>query len=216
MKREETRMKSFIIDFGANIFEALRWISLFQPIRAIFPSTKGSYGFVDLWVLVNLICSLVCLFISSVSSIRWWEIIFLSYAGIRILEIIIYQINALLFDQYRAEKEGKRYVLGGYRRIVILLLLNYLEILFWFALFYRNFYSLFDSSNIQLNSVSGSLYFSLVTMSTLGYGDITPIDSLGQIFIVVQTLIGIFMALFIIARFISLLPRPGTLEESEK
>lgn len=201
-------MKSFIIDIGANIFDGLRWITPFQQIRANFPSTKGNYGFVELWVLVNIICSLSCLLISSAKDILWWEIFLLSYAGIRIFEIVIYHINVLLFDQYRLEKVGRPYFLGSYRRIVILLLLNYFEVLFWFALFYRNFDFVFKSKNIQLNSFCGSSYFSLVTMSTLGYGDITPIKPLGQILSIVQTLIGIFMVLLIIARFISLLPKP--------
>jgi hypothetical protein len=177
---------------------------------------RPNYGFVDMWVLGNLVFSLVCLSVSSVPQIQWWEIILLSYAGIQIFEIVIYQINVLLFDQRRAEKAGKKYALGGYRRIVILLLHNYVEILFWFALFYRNFDFLFDSKYISLNSFSGSSYFSLATMSTLGYGDIIPTNTTGAILCFFQTSIGILMALLIIARFISLLPRPKTLDEYER
>ena len=177
---------------------------------------RANYGFVDIWVLGNLVFALVCLSVSSVPQIRWWEIILLSYAGIRIFEIVIYQINVLLFDQYRTEKAGKKYALGSYRRLIIHLLHNYVEILFWFALFYRNFDFLFCSKYISLNSFSGSLYFSLVTMSTLGLGDIIPKSIAGLIFTFTQTSIGVFMALLILARFVSLLPRPKTFDEYER
>lgn len=209
-------MKSFIIELWSRVFSGLRWLSLFQIMRALIPAIRPSYGFVDLWVLGNLAFSLVCVSVSSVPQIKWWEIILLSYGGIRIFEIAIYQINVLLFDQYRVEKKGEKYALRGYRRIIILLLHNYVEILFWFALFYRNLDFLFDSKHISLNSVSGSLYFSLVTMSTLGYGDIIPTDTAGLIFCFAQISIGIFMALLIITRFVSLLPRPETLDEYER
>jgi hypothetical protein len=140
----------------------------------------------------------------------------LCYAGIRIFEIAIYQINVLLFDEYRAEKASQKYAVGGFRRIVLLLLHNYIEVLCWFALFYRNLSFLFDSKHILLDSLGGSLYFSLVTMSTLGYGDITPKERGGLFLVFTQISIGIFMALLILARFISLLPKPKTLDEFEK
>jgi hypothetical protein len=64
-------------------------------------------------------------------------------------------------------------------------------------------------------------------MSTLGYGDIYPteksgvfiffsIEKLGLILTFAQTIIGIFMALLILTRFISLLPKPETHDNFEK
>ena len=50
-------------------------------------------------------------------------------------------------------------------------------------------------------------------MSTLGYGDLTPIHSLGMFLISVQTLIGLLIAFVIIARFITQLPKHRTIQE---
>lgn len=209
-------MKSFIVEFWSRVFNGLRWVSPFQLIRALSSRTRKNYGFVDIWVLGNFVFSLVCLTALSAPYLRWWEIVILFYAGIRIFEVVIYQINVLLFDEYRAKKASKEYAVRGFRRVVLLLLHNYTEILFWFALFYRNFGFLFDSKNIPLDSLGGSLYFSVVTMSTLGYGDIIPKETAGLFLIFTQTSIGIFMALLILARFISLLPTPKTLDEFER
>jgi len=208
-------MRSFIVDLGANFFDKLRWISFFEPLRKFFPSMK-SYGGVEIWLLSNLLGSILCSLISSAENILWWEIVILIYAGIRVVEIVIYQINVVFFDEYRARSAGSEYHLESYRRIAILLLFNYFEILFWFALFYRNFESAFNGRKVHLNSFVGSLYYSLVTMSTLGYGDITPTKTFGKILIIIQTLIGVFMALVVIARFISFIPKPETAEESER
>lgn len=68
----------------------------------------------------------------------------------------------------------------------------------------------------MLNTFISSLYFSIITMSTLGYGDITPLEPFGQILSIAQTLIGIIMALLVIARFVSMLPKPLTIKDLEK
>jgi len=209
-------MKSFIVEFWSKIFKWLRFISPFQLIRALFPKTRENYGFVDIWVLGNLIFSFLCLTVLSAPQVRWWEILILCYAGVRIFEIVIYQINVLLFDEYRAKKANRKYAVRAFRRIVLLLLHNYIEVLCWFALLYRNLAFLFDSKHISLDSLGGSLYFSLVTMSTLGYGDIIPKEGAASFLVFMHLSIGILMALLILARFISLLPKPETLDELEK
>jgi len=208
-------VKSFIVGLWSGVFNALRWVSPFQAIRKVFPGMRRSYRFVDCWVLGNLLASVGCLVASSAPGVRWWEIVILCYGGTRIFEIVVYQANVLLFDQYRARRAGQDYGVRGYRRLVLLLLHNYVEILFWFSAFYRNFSCVFDSRHILLDSVPGSLYFSVVTMATLGYGDITPKGTAGLVLATTQTLTGVFMAVVMLAKFISLMPKPKTLDELE-
>lgn len=45
-------------------------------------------------------------------------------------------------------------------------------------------------------SFSESLYFSVATMATVGYGDITPVSSVARILAAVQVLVGILLLLF--------------------
>ena len=98
-------MKSFIVELWAQIFSILRWIVPFQIIRTLIPTTKESYRFVDGWVLGNLIFSIVLLLISSAPNIRPWEVIAMVWGGLRVIDILIYLINVLLFNEYRAQKE---------------------------------------------------------------------------------------------------------------
>jgi hypothetical protein len=207
-------MSSFIVDFWSKIFNALRWVSLHQIIRTYIPTTTSS-GFVDCWALGNFLFSIVLLLVCSAPSLHWWEFLAFLYGVIRVFEVFIYQINVLLFDEYRAKKAGKPYALHGFRRIVILSLQNYVEIIFWFALIYRNIGWAFETHGIILNSFLVSLNLSFSTMTNFGYTAISPKETFGNIFIFVQSIIGLFMVLLILARFISLIPKPKTLDDFE-
>jgi len=209
-------MKSFIVEIWSKLFSVLRWISPFQIICISIPATKGSYRFVEGWVLGNLLLSIVLLLICATPNLRWWEAIAIGYGGIRVFEVFIYLINVLLFNEYRVRKAGKTYALRGYRRLVILLLHNYVEVIFWFALFYRNLGWAFAAGEITLDSFLASLNFSFLTMTTFGYSAIFPKETLGDILTLIQSVIGLFMALLILARFISLIPKPQTQDEFER
>ncbi len=81
----------------------------------------------------------------------------------------------------------------SYRRSVLLLFLHYLEVIFDFSVIY----SAFDVLNRKLSPLS-ALYFSFVTNTTLGYGDIYPKDAAGYLTVIAQLIVFImFVILFI-------------------
>ena len=209
-------MKTFIVEFWSRVFGTLRWISVLQIIRTIFPKLRGRPGPIELWVLGNLLLSFMLLLLSMAPGIQWWEWVVVLWGAVRIFEIIIYQINVLLFDAYRANTEGRRYALHSYRRLVILSLHNYIEIILWFAIFYRNSDWAFKGDQLDVDSFLGSLKLSFVTMTAFGETGILPATTLGELLTLFQSGIGLFMVLLIIARFIGLMPAPGTLDASEK
>ena len=58
-------------------------------------------------------------------------------------------------------------------------------------------------------ALSQVVYFSFVTMSTLGYGDITPVSPLAETAAWMQSVAGQFYMAVFVARLVSALPRPG-------
>jgi hypothetical protein len=52
------------------------------------------------------------------------------------------------------------------------------------------------------------VYFSFVTMSTLGYGDVSPRTPLGETATWIQSVVGQLYIAILIARLVSELPRP--------
>jgi hypothetical protein len=57
--------------------------------------------------------------------------------------------------------------------------------------------------NVEMTRIQ-SVYFSFVTMTTIGFGDFTPKTDVGQLLVVAHSLIGVFMLATVIGLFLSL------------
>ena len=164
----------------------------------MFPKIKHP-GAVELWVFANLIASVLLLSLCDTTGWSCWEILLIGYCTIRIFEVVIYQINVFLFDAYRLYKAGEVYKLRGYRRIVILLIHNYIELIFWFAIIYRHLPHSFTLPSGSIDSFFHTLCLSFNTMSAFGRSSAMPISSTADMLMLVQATIGLFMALLILA-----------------
>jgi Ion channel len=49
-----------------------------------------------------------------------------------------------------------------------------------------------------------ALYFSFITLSTIGYGDIVPVSKLARMLAIVEAVTGMFYVTLLIARLVSL------------
>lgn len=152
-----------------------------------------------------------------VADLHWLGLLPFCWAWVRVFEVFVYQTNVLLFDKYRAKKAGKDQRIESFLRLVVLLLMNYVEVIFWFAIIYFNleWFSLVPSG-IHLNSFFESINFSFVTMTTFGYTTVVPEHVMETIITLIQSAVGLFMALLVLAPFVSLLLEPKDLERSEK
>lgn len=65
-------------------------------------------------------------------------------------------------------------------------------------------------TNIADKSLGNFNYFSFVTMTTLGYGDISPITDLPRALVILETLLGQIYLVVVVARVVSLLGRSRT------
>jgi voltage-gated potassium channel Kch len=59
-------------------------------------------------------------------------------------------------------------------------------------------------------------YFSFVTMTTLGYGDITPVTDLARAVVVFQTVMGQIFLVVVVARVVSLLGTGRTMRQAQE
>lgn len=208
-------MTTFIVKIFSAIFLGLKWISCKEILFRLILRRKVFYASVEIYALTTFIISFISLVVLSFCQSHPLQIFIILLAGISIFEILVAQINILLFDHYRALEKGRQYALRSYRRIIILLVINYFEIITWFATIYRIFNYLFESKSISLDTIISSLYFSIQTITTLGYGEIHPNSLMGCGLVSLQTIIGLFMALMMISRFINLIPTPGTKDKLE-
>ena len=67
-----------------------------------------------------------------------------------------------------------------------------------------------------MNGFTG-LYFSFITLSTVGYGDIIPVSQMARMLAIVEAMFGTFYVALLIARLVSLYsfksPSEGTRRE---
>lgn len=118
------------------IFRILSYISIFNIIRKIRKTEdKTTYRFVDYWVVGNFLFSIISsVFVFYYNGDLLYIMIVLSvYGSLRVFEVIIYQINVVIFDPYRAYKAKEKYKIKSIRRMIIALFHNYVEIMFWYA-----------------------------------------------------------------------------------
>ena len=77
---------------------------------------------------------------------------------------------------------------------MLLLFLNYLEVVFAFGVLY----SIGDSMNKPFSHWFDSIYFSLITSSSIGYGDYYPVSLLGKVLVSFQSMFFLsFVVLFL-------------------
>ena len=77
-------------------------------VRLLSRHTRENYAFVDSWVLGHLLLAVLLLSVLRSPGLLWWEAAFLLYGAIRVFEVVTYQINVLLLDEYRKGKKGEK------------------------------------------------------------------------------------------------------------
>lgn len=218
--------KSITVEFWSTIFRLLSYVSVFKTLRFVIKNKANDwwYRFVDYWVLGNFMLAFISIFILKYLSSNILGIILLCYGFLRVFEVIIYQVNVLLFDEYRhnqielkkRDKDPdynlKKYALKGYRRIVVNLLTNFGEITFWFAASYIGFSKF--TENITTSAFS-SIYESFTIMTSFGLCSLNIKDSSLIYLVWYESIAGVIMTIISISRFIGMLPKVKSLDEME-
>lgn len=208
---------TFIVYFWERIFSYLSKVSIFYWLRKI--TKNKSYFFVDVWVLGNLFLSFLSVILSYYIEIcfkfLFW--IILIYGILRVFEIIIYQFNVLFFDRIRAHKRNQDYSISSATRMVILLLHNFAEIMFWYSALMICILKI-DGNFSQESSVWDYMRANILNVATFNASEIEKIvnktNSNIANLIFFENITGLFMTLLCLARFINLLPTVKTKDET--
>lgn len=216
----ENNTESRIVNIYYHIFSFLNRCSLFELAKFLFKPiyTRNNYLFVENWVLGNVGLSILGLLISYfLGNPKWVIIIFITYGSLRVLEILFYQVNLSLFAGYKpsGSDNGSVYALKSYRRMVILLIHNFFEIICWFSYTYLYFIKSFKIENNLNNDTLQAIYMSFVTMTTFGQPNFEIYDKWSLLTISLEAFIGLIMTLLVLSRFIALLPHIKSKDPTE-
>lgn len=208
--------KGIIVPFWNFIFKFLEKLSIFTFIRYIslkLFKKKLGYRFVELWVLFNLVLSISVSIIVYLGDNNLFMYFLIGYGLFRTFEIIIYQINVILFHPYRSRLIGKEYKIKSPTRIVILLFHNYFEIIFWYS-------SVYIVLSKYIGIESSYRWYEYIKMSLLCFATFDPslAEFSGVSYIVsniafTELFAGFIMTIISLARFIGLLPEVESIEK---
>jgi voltage-gated potassium channel len=135
--------------------------------------------------------------------------------AVRVFEIVINQLSVL----FQTDKESGFEPMDASdpRRLLAVALSNYIEIIVWYALLYRQLLATeFKCNDVSPASPVGALYFSLVTTTTVGYGDITPNTEFAAALVSSHLVVGILLTLLVLARFVGALVLGSNAEKSNQ
>ncbi len=122
-----------------------------------------------------------------------------------------YRLCIIFVDRY-----ARQWGLRSLNRSLILLLVNYLEIVVGFATLYLLTQSVGFSEKQIVTCSLDALYFSMITITTVGYGDIRPICSIGRWLSIAETLMGIILIVIVIGTFLTGVANIRNLQRKEE
>ncbi|WAM30837.1 hypothetical protein [Caldicellulosiruptor naganoensis] len=134
----------------------------------------------------------------------------------RVFEIIIYQLNVLFFDRIRAQKKNQDYSIKSATKMVMLLLHNFAEIMFWYLSMMICILKL-EGDFSQQSTVWDYIRSNILNVATFNSNEIEKIvnktNSNIANLIFFENITGLFMTLLCLARFVNLLPTVKSKDE---
>jgi Ion channel len=131
-----------------------------------------------------------------------WVVLLMAYL---FLETIFY-IPTLIFASDLFSKPR------SYRRSMLMLFFNYLEIVFAYAVFY----SCGNYLNKTFQNWFDAVYFSVITSSSIGYGDFYPVATIGKFLVSTQALLFLFFIVLFLNFFSTKVKNKGYFDHENK
>lgn len=203
--------ESFIIQWAERFFALLHWVSPSKQLKSLLRIRSGYrplHGFIDAYVIGSLCLAAALLVASSrwPAAARHFWYLPVAIAVVRIVEILGMSFDVLVFDRVRSECQGTSHLVPSWERTLLLGLINYLELILYFALIYFVAVPYAFNEAFRPEVVWDAVFFSTVTLTTVGYGDIQALTTASRMCAIAEALVGLLALTLIISRVVSILP----------
>jgi hypothetical protein len=123
-------------------------------------------------------------------------------AGYRVFDIAAYRIHFFL-----TKSRTRPWTPERSRRSLLIASINFYEVVVAFAAVYHcsGLVGLGGDRSIPLPSPLAAVYFSAITMLTVGYGDFAPVDDWGRLLVMVQLCCSVLFVLYLLPSIVALL-----------
>lgn len=139
-----------------------------------------------------------------------------------VIYILVFQlvqvIYSCLYYNFFRSAFYKDVKVHNFHRSIVLILINYFEICIIYGVFYMNSISKnqFYVPNEDFKGSIVSFYYSMVTISTLGYGDIYPNHPFSRILVISEVFIGMIILVIALSRIVGYLKNSGDMVDDTK
>ena len=190
-------------NFGEDLFSLVTLLMLFTSIKSITTDvtwTKAVYVVIGFFILLTLLS-------------KFFPQDIYVYFILIILLVFFIGSFAMAFKQVLLVGDIDGNKLVGSLTLYILLGLIWATIYLLILVTDHQAFSGIDAGSWQ-EIFSRVAYYSFVTLTTLGYGDILPTNHIAEFFVYMEAIIGVFYMAIIVSSLISL--RLASLQESKK
>lgn len=205
--------KFIILRILKKLLKCLSWISMvkiflkpFNCIINIFrkyifhkTTQKPFQNEQDILVIIIFSFLLIILFIPISQNNYLYKFLAVFFGIWRLIDIFSYQLSIIFPSKGNYAEPANVY------RSILLWIINLMEIITIYAIFYFTTQGIIieGSKNSQLIKPLEALYFSIITISTTGFGDIIPKKGWGQFWASTEIIVGIFMLIVFFGILIS-------------
>lgn len=178
-----------------TVFVVLRIFSL-SNFHFLFGTDRVKAMFIDVYVILKMVVLLVLLLSYPPEG----------YEGIGRTALVVGIVWYIIVDTFNyllcvvfVDMHQKKWEPMSYSGSMIMLSVNYVQLIVGFAVLFLCYGCIGYSDCGQTITQAGeAFYFSTVTITTLGYGDIKPILPKGRLLVSAETLMGIVMLVLVL------------------
>lgn len=205
MENDAQPKRGVIVDYFSKAVEfGNRWFTLssllFRSGEHIFRKLEG------MMLIITLFCIVLLLTIHQFPYMAGIVICVLLVQ--RVIEFLVVYSRNFIFNRGRIFSEFTDIKRRG-QWLILMFTFNIIQIVLVFSIWYRMISTWAPSSFSHSLSILDSLYFSIVTFLTVGYGDMIPISDLAKGLVVLQLILTFYTIVIVINGVISIHFRRG-------
>ncbi len=208
LRQKSEEFGSFLLGFTYFVLNSIVALTMGSVYALLgIPKHKRTLRHAEIF-LVSTTLLLICLIIAS----RYWMwlgLAVLIVGNLRIFQILSLNLITIVFDFTPISKDAE--VIKRARWHFVALGFSFVDILLVFSFMFQWFNDRWQILNVPAGDMGflDYLYYALVTMATLGYGDILPVTHLGRGIAIYEILVSLFFLVFVVSGAVGRLQKHG-------